>query len=84
MDTTPIQIIRLLRQDPRKPGELSPLLGISRQALHRHLLVLVREKRIRKHGSGPHVTYSVLSPDEATSRVREHYEHCEKTLLPKY
>ncbi len=57
-------------------------MGISRQALHAHLRVLLEERRIEKHGAGPHVTYALAV--QKTSRVGEDYERCRTELLPLY
>lgn len=81
MDTIPVKILALLAKKPMKPGEISRVLGISRQALHGYLRLLLEEKRIEKHGAGPHVRYSVPLP---TSRVRGDYTSCRQELLPRY
>lgn len=78
------RIIQMLQQKHLKPGELADRLGISRQALHRHLQELVKNKLIVKHGSGPHVTYSAVTSDMAESRIRNDYLFCTTKLLPQY
>lgn len=78
------QILRLLQTQWLKPGELSNRLGISRQALHRHLRLLVQEKRIQKHGTGPHVAYSATSNKGTTTRVQADEQLCRTQLLPRY
>lgn len=77
-------IVHLLKRQQMKPGEISENLGISRQTLHKYLRALVKEKRIQKHDSGPHVSYSAMPGGDTTTRVREDYLLCKTQLLPKY
>lgn len=81
MDNIPAKILALLAKKQMKPGEISKLLGISRQSLHGHLRALLEAKRIQKHGAGPHVSYSLPSPP---SRVHGDEKRCRQELLPRY
>ena len=84
MDAVPAKILRLLEKQQLKPGALAHKLGISRQALHRHLRSLVEAKRIQKHGAGPHVVYSVASNGAGPTRVKEDYALCRRQFLQRY
>jgi Fic family protein len=84
MDSIHSRIVSLLRGQPLKPGELAGKLGISRQALHRHLRTLVQGKQIQKHGAGPHVAYSAIQKDAANARVREDHAFSKVELLPPH
>lgn len=83
MDTIQNTILKLLQKEALKPGMLAEKLGISRQALHKYLRLLLEEKRIQKRGSGPHVSYHIPSPAHA-SNIQSAYETCRKELLPRY
>ena len=74
MQNTKEKIINLLQKIA--PGALSAKkiankLKISRQAVHKHLKALLKEKRISKHGLPPRVEYFIL-PKE--SRINEFEE----------
>lgn len=84
MESIRTKIVGILSKKPLKPGELAEKLGISRQALHRHLHVLVVDKQIQKHGAGPHVTYSAATLATPDTRVRKDYLLCTERLLPSY
>lgn len=84
MDDLQTMIVRLLRKSEMKPGELSKTLGISRQALHRHLRFLIDEKRIRKEGKVPHVLYSSASDGTSNTRVLQDERLCRQKILPRY
>ncbi len=77
------QILNLLRKRPLSPSTIANRLNISRQALHRHLKVLLRNGRIKKEGLVPHIVYS-LSRGSSESRVQETYVFFRETILPKY
>lgn len=84
MDDIQTVIVHLLQRYRLKPGELSKKIGVSRQALHRHLRLLVDAKRIRKHGEGPHVSYSSTSDGATNTRVEQDETLCREQLLPRY
>ncbi len=75
-------ILQILKKNSMKPGVLAKTLRISRQALHSHLRVLIKEKQIKKIGEGPHVVYSIVSNE--MTRIQEDYLFCRKNLLPQY
>ena len=77
-------ILAILAKQRLKPGELAGKLGISRQALHRHLRMLLEAKRIQKHGIGPHVFYAATQDPETNTRVQEDYVLCREEILPHY
>lgn len=83
MNHTQQQILEFLRNTSLGPSEIANKLSISRQALHRHLKVLLKSHQIEKYGTAPHVTYSLKKTD-TESRVKESKEYFEKYLLPKY
>ncbi len=77
------KILDLIGEGVTSPSVLAEKLGISRQALHRHLNVLLKDNEIEKEGSVPHVKY-VLVNSEKESRVLESIVFFEGVLLPKY
>lgn len=84
MDVVRSHILRLLKRQELKPGELASKLGISRQTLHRHVRELVSQKSIEKHGMGAHVVYAAVPDDGKTTRVRDDEVLCRTRLLPHY
>ncbi len=76
-------ILEKLKKGPLKPLVLAEKVGISRQALHRHLRKLLNEGHIEKQGSGPHVLYHLVVAD-SESRMLESFMFFEKMLLPLY
>lgn len=84
MDLLPAKIVSLLQKEPLKPGEAARKLGISRQALHRHLRLLMEAKQVQRHGTGPHVVYSAVPKSKTDTRVWEDYRQCQEHLLPRY
>jgi|GEM_PF-141860 len=83
MNSTQQKILKLLKSNPLSPSLIAHKLGISRQALHRHLKALLQVNQIEKHGNAPHVTYS-LKKIIFESRVKESKEYFEKYLLSQY
>ncbi len=83
MNHTQQKILEFLKELTLTPSDIASKLGISRQALHRHLKVLLANHQIEKHGIAPHVTYS-LKKTNTESRVKESKQYFEKHLLPKY
>lgn len=77
------RILQLIRDGIASPSNISKKLGISRQALHRHLNVLLENKEIQKEGSAPRVSYVLFSVAKE-SRVAESILLFEKNLPPKY
>ena len=55
------QLLRLLEQK-RDPATLSEELHITRQTVHRHLAILMKEELIEKFGTGPSVYYIKRKP----------------------
>ncbi len=78
------QILLLLEKQPQKPSVLAKKLGISRQSLHAHLRALLEKQKIVRHGTSPHVQYSVALKNAPATRVLKDYTFCQKHLLPKY
>ena len=62
---------------------LAKKIGISRQALHRRLKLLVESGQIKKIGSGPRVVYG-LNSNNIPSRITESFEHFMTLLLPQF
>ena len=83
MSDSKAQILTLLKKQALKPSQISEKLKLSRQALHRHLKILLEEKQIEKQGSAPNVFYS-LSTQRQESRVQESYVFFKKYLLTNY
>ena len=83
MNNTQQKVLALLKGNSLCPSDMARELGISRQALHRHLKILLASHQVEKHGTGPHVTYS-LKKINVESRIKESKEYFEKHLLPKY
>lgn len=83
MNDSQYTILTLLEKGPLAPTQISNRLDISRQALHRNLKDLLKNKLIEKHGSSPHVTYSLLKSDK-TSRVQGSVCFFEENFLHKY
>ena len=55
-------IIEHIKQNgPSKPSSLAQALGISAQALHRHLKKMVDDKVLLKRGESPIVFYDLLA-----------------------
>lgn len=82
MDNTGEKILRLLQKCPLSPAALAFRIGVSRQALHRRLKVLVKIGQIEKQGFGPHVKY-VLKRLKNESRVQESFIFFRDYLLPR-
>ncbi len=83
MSRTQDEIVKLIGKGVASPSNIAEKLGISRQALHRHLNVLLKNKEIEKEGGAPHVSY-VLAKFSVESRVVESILFFEESLLPKY
>lgn len=83
MTPTQTKILNVLKQGALSPSKIAARLKISRQALHRHLKILVKEKRIKREGRAPHIVYS-LAKSNLESRIQESYLFFQKTLLPAY
>ena len=83
MSDTKAQIVALLKKQMLKPVQISKKLKLSRQALHRHLKVLLEQKQIEKQGAAPNVFYSHTS-QKPESRVQESAGFFKKNLLPNY
>lgn len=81
MNSTQTAVLDLLKHGPLAPSALAERLTISRQAVHRHLKVLFKAKRIKKEGKAPHLVYSLVKTLEE-SRVEESYLFFKKILLP--
>ncbi len=77
------KILELIKRGVASPSDIAKKLGISRQALHRHLNVLLEQKEVEKEGSAPHVRY-ILIGGTKESRVVESNLFFEESLLPKY
>jgi len=77
-------ILHLLEKQWQKPSVMAKKLGISRQSLHTHVRALVEEGMIIRHGTPPHVQYSMASKMLSPSRVRKDYAWCQEKLLPIY
>ena len=77
------KILEQIKKGVLKPSLLAKKLNISRQALHRYLKAFTEQKKIKKQGSGPHVTYHLTS-QESESRIEESIEFFKSHLLPKY
>ncbi len=59
---TKLQVINIIgKNGTSRPADLTLRLGISPQALHRHLLALVRDGLIKKVGSPPQTRYQLES-----------------------
>ncbi len=84
MNAIRTNILLLLGKQRHKPSELAKKIGISRQALHAHLRALVETRQIVRHGTPPHVQYSVTSKSEDPTRVFKDYTFCRKQLLSSY
>lgn len=84
MNANQQKIVQILKKGSMKPGVLCKKIGISRQALHRHLQVLVDKSYIQKQGEGPQVTYIIATKDNEQSRIHKDYQYCKTQLLPKY
>ncbi len=61
---TKSQIIDFITKNKKaSPNELQDFLGISHQALHRHLKQLVERSDLQKVGKAPHVFYVLAAPN---------------------
>lgn len=83
MNEAQIKILTLLKTNSHSPSQIAKLVGISRQALHRHLKVLLKNKLIIKHGSSPHIHYSRAENDHE-SRIQESFSYFTNSVLPLY
>lgn len=83
MNSTQTEILNLLKREPLNPATIANRLKISRQALHRQLKVLLKENRIKREGSTPHIVYSILKT-VLESRVEDAHLFFEKMLLPSH
>ena len=66
------EILRLLKDDNLSPSDLRQNLGTSLSVVHRHLQSLLRERRVEKIGSGPHVCYTARN-ETADDVVEKHF-----------
>jgi len=83
MSSTEDKILKHLKNGPSKPGILAEVLGLSRQALHKNLKILLQKKQITKSGSTPHIVYQ-LTLNNSSSRVKRDYTICLEKILPAY
>ena len=83
MKETVQKILKLLEKGAMRPNDLANKLGISRQALHRHLKALLKEEQIQKSGLGPHVVYT-LSDHQLKGKVVEGFDLFKSHLFPVY
>lgn len=83
MTATQDEILNLLIQGPLGPSAIAAHLKISRQALHRHLKVLLKNKLLKTEGKTPHLVYH-LANRSVESRIKESYELFEGNILPAY
>lgn len=60
------KIVDILSRGTSRPAELAEILGISTQALHRHLKKLVEENKIERIGNPPKVFYRLASAKKET------------------
>lgn len=82
MSDTEQKLLKLLKVGPLTPSDMADRIGVSRQALHRYLKVLLRNKQIEKRGIAPHVTYALTFNHE--SRLQESMFFFQDHLLAKY
>lgn len=83
MNKTQQNILELLKSGSFSPSDIARKLDISRQALHRHLKILLKSHQIEKYGVAPHVTYALKKVD-TQSRIEESKGYFENHLLSTY
>ncbi len=83
MTNTQDEILNLLIQGALGPSAIATHLKISRQALHRHLKVLLKNKLLETEGKTPHLVYR-LANQSMESRIKEGCELFEEAILPAY
>lgn len=78
-----MEILEVLKRGAMGPSALAIQLKISRQAVHRHLKILLKSKWIETEGKSPHLIYRLASQG-SESRIEESYEIFKGSFLPRY
>lgn len=79
----PENMKKLLKKGPMGVTQMAEIMMISRQALHRHLKEMLKNKLVIKKGKGPKVKYEWVSQTQS-SRIPESYRFFKAVLLPLY
>jgi len=80
MASTQDEILNLLIQGALGPSAIAGRLKISRQALHRHLKILLKKNLLETEGKTPHIVYR-LANQNLESRIKESCELFERNIL---
>ena len=79
----PEHIRKLLKKGPMGVTQMAEIMMISRQALHRHLKEMLKNKQLIKKGKAPKVQYEWRTQAQ-NSRIPESHRFFKAVLLPLY